>query len=149
MKTSKIQTRTDTIIHFVIVPIQSRDIFFGLPHHSTLVYAKWIEVHQDRNNYGAKAGPKKRLQTYAVILDMPNSAIAKLLGELEELQDNDVLYHVQVLPDGVFKNYDLSNIDFPEFFNSPIASLKSALHQTGLHQLLSAEEKILVISEKI
>ena len=129
MKATKIQTNKDTIVHFILIPIEAEYYFVDMPHHS--------------NNTERIGWTKEDKKIYI------DKSICTFLGEFDNLQDNDILYHVQILPDGVFKNYDLNTNGFPETFNSPLASLKSALHQTKLHLEMLTLNKILVIVEKI
>ena len=57
------------------------------------------------------------------------------------------MYYLQILPGGMFKNYD-SHIR-ALFFNSPLASLKSAYYTTKLMPEVTEEDFLIVIAETL
>lgn len=69
----------------------------------------------------------------------------KVLGPIDYLSNDSILYYLDILPGGVFKNYDNK---VPTLnFSSPIASLKSACFSTNIHLEQKDDEFILVIVE--
>lgn len=71
----------------------------------------------------------------------------KVLGPIEYITDDAVMYYLQILPGGMFKNYD-SHIR-ATFFNSPLASLKSAYYTTKLMPEVTEEDFLIVITETL
>ena len=69
----------------------------------------------------------------------------KVLGPIDFINDNSIVYHLEVLPGGVFRNYN-PEISTPSF-NSPTAALKSACFSTGIHFAATPDDFIIVIVE--